>query len=136
MELKNRNAYSFSVYPVAFLGNDFTNVTVLAILDEATARQTIDTYALHRQYYPTLPAGTPDDPTEYDYVKLKTSTGDIRVIGIPWIIENTIELVEQTTIVVEIAEVNVSDMSRIRSALAGNGFKLVSMRPKVVVTPP
>lgn len=130
MELQLKNMYSFSVHPVALLGNDFTNVTVLAILDEETARQTIDTYAVHRQYYPYLPSDTPDDSSAYNYVKLRMPSGDVRVIGLPWIINDTIELVEKVPLIVEIHDASLGDISRIRALLAANRFKVVEIRQK------
>jgi hypothetical protein len=130
MELQLKNVYSFSVHPVALLGNDFTNVTVLAILDEDTARQTIDTYATHRQYYPYLPADTPDDSSAYNYVKLRMSGGEIRVIGIPWIINDTIELIQKVPLIVEIGDASLGDIDRIRALLAANRYKVVEIRQK------
>ena len=131
MELKNRNVYSFSVYPVALLGNDFTNVTVLvATLDEETARQTIDTYALHRQYYPFLPPDTPDDPTAYDYVKIRTVSGETRIIGRAWINDSTIELVDKAPWIIELTDVSPSDLPRIREMCAANRFKVAAIRRK------
>ena len=42
-----REIYSFDVYPTAVLGNGFKNVTVLAVMDQESANQLIDTTALH-----------------------------------------------------------------------------------------
>lgn len=116
------NAYSFNVHPVAILGNDFTNVTVTAILDQETANQFIDTRALHVQVYPTLPQGTPDDPSVYMYLKLKTASGNTRVIGVPWINIETVELVEMGTFTITIPNRSVTDTAKIQNALAANGI--------------
>lgn len=130
MNLQHKSVYSFSVYPVALLGNDFTDVTVLATLDEETARQTIDTYAVHRQYYPSLPADTPDDPTAYDYVKLRMKSGEIRIIGIPWIDPTTVVLVEKVPLVIELEDASLADIPHLRNILSANRYKIVTIRKK------
>lgn len=133
MDLQLQNTYSFNVYPVAEIGNDFQNVTVLSILDEETARLFLDTRAMHIRVYPRLPVGTPDDPTAYSYIKLRTTSGQVRVIGLPWIVNDSIELVVRSTVVLEIENVNASDQVRIRNALAANGFNAVNIRVKNAV---
>lgn len=130
MDFALQSTYSFNVYPVAEIGNDFQNVVVLAILDEETARSYIDTRAMHIKVYPRLPASTPDDPTAYSYVKLRTVSGATRVIGMPWIIQESIELVTRSTVVLEIENVSASDQVRIRNALAMNGYTAVNIRVK------
>jgi hypothetical protein len=130
MDLNLKSTYSFDVYPVAEIGNDFQNVTVLSILDPETAGLYIDIRAMHIRVFPRLPASTPDDPTSYNYVKLKTASGETRVIGMPWINQASIELVERSTTVFEVANTNVSDQIKIRQLLAANGFTALNMRTK------
>ena len=118
------SVYSFDVYPVALLGNNFKNVTVLAIMNQATAQaQGFDTYAAHANVFPTLPTGTvPNDPSKYSYIKIKTPTGDTAYLGIPWVVAASIALVESRTITVQIAGVSASDQAGIKAALNQNGY--------------
>ena len=122
-----KKVYSFDVYPSQLLGNDFQNVTVLSILDFDTALQFMDVPALHTNVFPTLPAGTPDDPAAYDYVKIKTASGQNTILGIPWINQATIALVESRKMTIVIDGVSAADVDRARNALAQNGFNQIAI---------
>lgn len=117
-----RKVYNFSVYPVNLLGDIFQNVTVMGILDEETARAFIDTVGRHKQFYPQLPEGTPNDWTAYNYLKLKLENGDTTVIGIPWIRQDTVVEVTAQQIKAVIPNVTVADIPKIRNALLSNGY--------------
>lgn len=118
-----KQAYSFQVYPAALLGNGFQNVVVMAIMDfESANREGVDPTALHVQVYPTLPAGTPNDPSQYTYVKLKMPNGDTTILGLPWIKEDTVEQITSNTITATITGVTAADLPRVKNALTQNGF--------------
>lgn len=117
------NVISFDVYPGAIIGSTFTNARVLAILDRDTANIWIDTAALHANVYPTLPAGVPDDPSQYQYVKLQLSNGNMTIIGIPWIKEDTIQLIDVGTLTITVPNASPGDRERIISALSANGYR-------------
>ena len=127
---QNRQVYSFDVYPLAALGNNFKNVTVMAVMDAETAAQSIDIQAQHVAYFPFLPAGTPNDPRAYDYVKIKTLAGNTAILGLAWINEATIVQVESVTIVATVYGAASSDVTKIRNALIQNGFNNVSVLAK------
>lgn len=122
-----RQIYNFDMYAPALLGASYKSVTVLAVMDRETAARDIDPQALHVQVFPYLPAGTPNDPNGYDYVKIKTPAGNTTVVGIPWIKADTIVSVESRTITVQIANVNAGDVPRVRDALVQNGFNAVTL---------
>lgn len=122
-----KSVYNFVVYPSAIIGNDFNNVTVLAILDYDTALQTVDIPAIHTNVYPHLPEGTPDDPSQYDYLRIRTASGVATIIGIPWIDLDTLELVESRRMTVKIEGVSSSDVERVRIALVQNGFNQIEI---------
>lgn len=117
-----KGVYNFDVYPTAILGDDFSNVTILAILDYETALQTADIPAIHTNVFPYLPSGIPDDPSQYDYVRIRTASGSATILGIPWINLDTLELVESRRMTVKIEGVSSSDVERVRIALVQNGF--------------
>lgn len=117
-----RNVYTFTLYPDHVFDTDFKNVTVMGILDYEMASRYADIYPLHVQVYPSLPEGTPNDPRSYDYILVKTTAGNNVVLGIPWIKENTIELVDSKTIQVLISNASAIDISRVRNALLQNGY--------------
>lgn len=117
------SVYSFDTYAQQLLSTNFKNVTILAIMDCDTATASgADTVSLHANIYPYLPPGTINDRRKYNYVKVKTTTGQVTFLGIPWINEATVVLVESKTITVTIPNVNVNDVSKIRNALSVNGF--------------
>lgn len=126
-DLKNRLTYNFDVHPTAFIGNNYKNVTVMAIMDRETANKEIDTAALHIQCFPTLPAGTPNDPDAYDYVKLKMPSGATTIIGLAWIKSETVTLVDARTITAKIGNVTATDLAKIKAALVQNGYSSIEL---------
>lgn len=122
-----KSVYNFDVYPSAILGTDFQNVTILAILDYETALQSVDLPALHVNVFPLLPAGVPDDPSQYDYVKIKTSSGVNTILGIPWINLATLVLVVSRRMTVTIDGVSGDDVNRVQTCLAQNGYNNINI---------
>jgi hypothetical protein len=106
--------YSFNVFPVALLGNNFQNVVVQAILDAGTTQQLgVDIQALAKQMY--------------QYLKLQLASGASVILAVPWIDDSSVELVTQQTIVATISNVSSQDLSRIKLALVQNGYNNVSL---------
>lgn len=124
---QTRKVYSFDVYPSATLGTGFKNVTVQAILDYQTALGLSDIEAIHISVFPTLPPGTPNRPQDFDYLLIRTEGGESTVIGIPWIIAETIELIESLQINVLIDGVGTADLERIRACLSQNGYDKITL---------
>lgn len=121
---KIRNSYSFQIYPSSIIPDDFTNVLVMGEIDWESANMETDIYAQHAQCYPYLPAGTPNNPEHYNYLKLKTTTGAVRIIGIPFIKEETITEIGGKTILVEIPNRSSEDVAAVTAALVSNGFQV------------
>lgn len=117
-----RQVYDFDMYAPAVLGASYKGATVLAIMDRETAAKEIDPMAVHVSVYPYLPAGTPNDPSAYDYIKIKTTAGITTILGIPWIKADTVTTVESRTITAKITGVAAGDLPRVRNALIQNGF--------------
>lgn len=122
MDFKIRGVYSFDVYPASLLGTNFKNVTVLAVMDFETANKEIDARARHVNFYPHLPAGTINNPAGYDYIKIKTTAGNVTILGLAWINLDSVVEVENRTAIVTIKNVTATDVPRIKNALAQNGF--------------
>jgi hypothetical protein len=124
------NVISFEVYPAAIIGTAFTDVKVLALLDKDTANLWIDADAWHANIYPTLPAGVPDDPNQYQYVKLKHLNGTVAVIGIPWIKPESMTISEKGVLTITVNDVGSIDKDRIIRALAANGYRIAKLTLK------
>lgn len=121
-------SYSFDVYPVAIISNEYHNVAVKGILDEQTARMYIDTEAMNRSIYPYLPEGTPKDYQKYTYLKIKLENEKVSVIAVEWINDNTvIEVPSKLKVVVEVLNAAPSDVANIRNSLISNGFRNINI---------
>lgn len=116
--------YSFEVYPAALIPTDFTNVEVLGVVSESTARRFVETHQLHANYFPYFGAqtGTPNDPKSYNWLMIKTQTGVETVIGIAWIKPDSVRATDWQTITAVITTSMPDALNRARLALAGNGF--------------
>jgi hypothetical protein len=120
-------AYTFGVYPSTLLGTDYTGVTVMAVFDQATANLFTDTYAEHTRMYPYLPSGTPDDPTQYNWLKIKHANGNIEYLGVPWVNASSIVVYSMKTITAVIGNVTPDQLTDIKNALSANGFTSVTL---------
>lgn len=123
-----KGVYNFDVYPSAILGTSFQNVTILSIMDYESALNFGDIASLHVNVFPYLPEGSPDDPTATDYVRIRTSSGAATIIGVNWIVAETIEQVNSRRAIATIENVTSSDVPRIISALTQNGFNFVDVK--------
>ena len=126
--LKMGDVVSFDVFPTAILGTSFKRVKVVGILDMDSAKQWIDPVALHVNVFPTLPSGTPNDPSDYYYVKIKMIDGQVTCLGLPWIREESIVVHENSTIKLTIESVGVDDVEKIVRALAANGYAAIDVK--------
>lgn len=117
-----KKAYTFGVYAPSILSDDFKNVTVVAMMDSDSASKEIDIYSLHAQVYPLLPSGTPNDPTSFTYLKLRSVAGTTTIVAVPWIKDDTVVAVTATSFNIKIGSVMASDLARVRDALISNGF--------------
>ncbi len=119
--------YSFEVYPAAVLRGDYTNVTVLGVLSESLARKFVNTRELHINYFPYLPAGTPNDPTAYSWLSILTQTGVETVIGVAWIKPDSVSSTDWNTYIATIQTTKPDAVNKIRAALASNDFNDVTI---------
>lgn len=125
--LTRGDVVSFTVYPIAILGTKYISVKVLSILDYETAKSFVDVDALHRNVYPTLPIGVvPNDPSQYDYVKVRFSSGNYDIIGLPWINAATIVVSSSQTIQLTFINISPTDQNRLRQIVQANGFMIES----------
>lgn len=114
--------YNFNTLAPAILGADFKRVTVLAILNYKVAASYINIESNHVNIYPYLPVGTVNDPKTYQYVLVKTQSGEDTVLALPWINLETVVQVTTQTISVTLNNVNVDDTIKIRDSLILMGY--------------
>lgn len=117
------NTLTFEVYPSTIIGSRFEDVKVMGTFDIDTARyHGIDPVAMHNNVYPFLPETTENDPSRYQYVKLKHPNGSISVIGVPWINQDTIQISQRGTLKLTIEDVGVVERERVVQALSAIGL--------------
>lgn len=119
--------YNFVVYPTV-LGT-FKNVKIEGFVDYATAGNYIDVPAMHANVFGSIPTGLcPNDPRQYNYLLIRLSNGTQTAIGLPWISESTIELVESKRCIIVLEDESSERASILRSALAAVGGKVTSIQ--------
>lgn len=117
--------YDFSVYTPTLLGSDYRRVEIMADLDYDTAVMLYgDIVAKHREIMSTntLPEGTPSDPKQLSYYRLKKNNGDVVVMASVWINENSVVLVQEGPVYVRIPRGTTQDVVRIREMLKQAGI--------------
>ena len=122
LKIHINDTVDFNVHPTAVLGSGFQRVKLLAVLDIDTASVYIDPHAMHATVYPTLPSGTPNDPSQYSYLKVQMPNGTKQVLGIPWINEGSVTKISGSRIVITIEDVSSDDLLPIKNALTANGY--------------
>lgn len=125
---ENNNKYTFDIYPRFYFDTDYQNVTVVGKVGHSIASKYMDIYAVHSSVFPTLPPGTINDPTVYDYLVVKTSSGQETVVAVPWIKQDTIRQIDAQTLIVTVQGVSTSDTEKLRLALIQNGFTQIAIR--------
>lgn len=113
---------SFKIYPSAIIDTVFSGCIMSAVYDYETANKFIDVHGIHLNVYPTLPSGTPNDPSQYDYVKVDLVSGQYEILGVPWIDESSIEVYERGKIKFTIEDMLYEDLNKISTLLSANGY--------------
>lgn len=117
--------YNF-VTTSAVLGT-FKNVTAEGVVNYRVASKYIDAAALHANVFSTLPPGTPNDFTQYQYLIIRHPNGNESAVGLPWIQDGTVELIQRTDCYIKLVDVSSEKEALIRQLIADNGFRLGSI---------
>lgn len=120
--------YSFQVYP-SVLGNDWQNVKVTSVMSYEDAMKQQDVTSQHIKFYPYFgpQTNTPNDPASYLYIKVKTQSGAVTILGVAWINDSSVSMITAQTATVTIANVTPQDVPKIRAALVANGYNNVQV---------
>lgn len=114
--------FSFEVFPSAMLGY-FRNVTLDCRLSANGARSFgVDVDALHANVYRTLPTSVPNDPNEYDYIRVRHPNGAYSVVGVPYIRAESIQMSTFGVLTLRFEGVNQQDQQRILNAVSASGY--------------
>ncbi len=115
------SVYNFITLAPAVLGAEYNNAKVLGFLDFESANAIVDCVPLHAACYPRLPNSTPVNAQDLTYIKIKTSSGEKRVLATVWI-SGTPTLVTNKTVSVTISNMDTSKLDLLRTSLTHNGF--------------
>lgn len=111
---------SFEVYPSSQYGNNFQAVTLQAVFNANIARALgFDYIAANQRVYSSLPAGTPIDPTQYNYFQILLESGETQILGVPWIREGTLSIHDGKTLTLVFNDLDETRKNRILAAVAG-----------------
>lgn len=111
---------SFEVYPSAQFGNNFQSVTLKAVFDSSLARILgFDYIAANQQVFDTLPAGTPIDPTQYNYFQIQLASGETQILGVPWIRAGTLSIHNGKRLTLVFDDIDETRKARIIAAVRG-----------------
>src|SRR5262245_53791212 len=130
--LEIKSVYDFTMKASSILGAGFKAATVLGLLDYQSAIAIEDVTPVHASVYSQLGTGVPKKASDLTYVKIKTSTGQVRVIAMDWIAGQP-TLVTSTSARVTVGGINLSDIDRMRQVLLANGFTQIEIE---VLNPP
>ena len=123
--MDNNKTYSFETYAPQILGTEFRHVKILGKFPYVTALVLNGEIApMHAEIYSTgnLPAGTPNDPRQYDYYRIERMDGSITMLGEAWIDQSSIRLSTSQICTIRIPKASSSDTPLLRTALANAGF--------------
>lgn len=115
------SAVRFDTAAPSVLGANRANVTVVAVLDLDTAMLLSDVRSKHAQVKNYLQS-LPQSAGSYSYVKLRYSNGDVEVLGVPWIKNDTIEVITNRKMVITIPSITDSTENLVKQALLQNGI--------------
>jgi len=114
--------YTFNTLSPGILGAAFTNVKLIGIMDYESAMAIRNIDILYNAIYPVLPSGTINNSKSNVYYQFKTLSGTSEILAEQWIDVPSITQVADISFQVNIHNVGVQDMSKIRDVLTGMGY--------------
>lgn len=119
-DLKTGDICTFQIYPTAYIGTPFKDVTFLdRVSYHSVPLFNIDPQAEHVRAYPTLPPGSSNDPTTYNWLSFKTLSGEVVLLAEPWIKAETLNINGKKGLVITIEDTGDTTVDDIRMALLG-----------------
>jgi hypothetical protein len=115
--------YSFDTLAPGILGASFKNVRLLGKNRYEVARVFGRIDQMHRQVYPELPPGIPDDPKEYLYLLFIDSQGAKILLGEPWIDASSVVTSGALTLTITVPNANSQDITTISRSLTLMGYQ-------------
>lgn len=117
---------SFDLHVEAMVTQSYHRVKVLAVIPaKFSDKFGEDVYTLHAQIYRLLPPGTiQDDPESYQYIVVELEDGQNRVVGLPWIKDDTIRVHDSSTVTFTVEDMPQEDINDVRDYFARKGYQV------------
>ena len=122
--LKAGNNVIFNV-KTTVIKSSFYGVTVEAIATASIAQKIKDVKSLHLQVKPYI-SGLPNNYDDYSYVIVRMPNGDTEVIGLPWIVETSIQISSKRNYQLILDNIEPEQIEIIRNTLVNRGVKIRS----------
>ncbi len=120
--LKAGNNVIFNV-KTTVIKSSFIGVTVEGTVTAAIAQQIADVKSLHLQVKPYI-QGLPSNYDDYSYVIVQMPNGKREVIGLPWIVETSIQIYSKRSYQLILDEIEPEQIEIIRNTLVNRGVKI------------
>ena len=113
---------AFEVYPSSVIGTRFNNAIVRGVVDHSGVTE-FNPAVMHANVFATLPSGSVDDFRKYNYLRLELENGNITFVGIPWIIANSVQVINNQDLVINIPKYGSHENQEfIKRMLLNNGI--------------
>jgi hypothetical protein len=113
---------AFEVYPSSVIGTRFNNAIVRGVVDHSGVTE-FNPAVMHANVFATLPSGSVDDFRKYNYLRLELENGNITFVGIPWIIANSVQVISNQDLVINIPKYGSHENQEfIKRMLLNNGI--------------
>jgi hypothetical protein len=113
---------AFEVYPSSVIGTRFNNAIVRGVVDHSGVTE-FNPAVMHANVFATLPSGSVDDFRKYNYLRLELENGNITFVGIPWIIANSVQVISNQDLVINIPKYgSYENQEFIKRMLLNNGI--------------
>lgn len=127
MLLQISKTYTFNTLAPSFLGATIKNAVVASVMDYNTAlKYNANLLAQCNNILPLLPVGSSRQFDKYTYYLIKGENNNQVLIAEEWIDRNSINLVQSSTLVVTVVNVDLPDVQRIRNALLLMGYSVTT----------
>lgn len=122
--LKAGNNVIFTV-KTTVIKSSFNGVTCQGVVSASIAQTISDVKALHKQVKPYIP-GLPDNFDDYAYAVVTMANGKPEVIGLPWIVESSIQISSKRSYHLILDEIDPEQVEIIRNTLINRGVTIRS----------
>lgn len=122
------SVYNFETHAPDILGA-FKNVRLRGIIDfRSTAMYGLDAKSVHANIRSRIP-GLPLDPSDYSYAVFVDQNNQDKIIGLPWINPESLELRTMQQAIVYVDNISPDDYNALRRAIVSNGYSVSKIVP-------